>query len=75
MGCLKLSYQTNETALKVVYGGKFFEQKSAQRFLNIDPKADQYRRWSPYNYCVDNPIRFIDPDGMGPGDPIKVQAI
>jgi hypothetical protein len=33
------------------------------RFHTQDRFSEKYKRWSPYNYCMDNPIIFIDANG------------
>src|SRR5690606_23570293 len=38
-------------------------------FWSTDPMAAKYPMWSPYVFCADNPIRYIDPDGREFVDP------
>ncbi len=40
------------------------------RWMNIDPLAEDYYAWSPYNYSYNSPLKFTDPTGMGPASTI-----
>ncbi|WP_271765159.1 DUF6443 domain-containing protein [Aquimarina algiphila] len=34
------------------------------RWMNLDPMAEKYYGYSSYNYTINNPVKYVDPDGM-----------
>lgn len=47
------------------YGARHYDPVLG-RFMTMDPMAEKYYGWSPYVYCLNNPIKYMDPDGRDP---------
>jgi RHS repeat-associated protein len=52
----------------IYFGARYYDpQKSF--FYGVDPLSDDSPGWSGYNYCLNNPIVLVDPDGMSAWHP------
>lgn len=47
------------------YGARYYDPKTSI-WLSVDPLAEKYPGWSPYNYTFQNPVKLTDPDGQDP---------
>lgn len=52
----------NERAQRYDYGARQYDP-TAPRFTTPDPLAEKYYAWNMYGYCMNNPVKFINPDG------------
>ena len=52
------------------YGARYYDPRISM-FYGVDPMADKYPNISPFAYCFNNPLRFIDPTGMEGEEPKK----
>ena len=44
------------------FGARYYDT-GLSIWLSVDPMSDKYPSMSPYNYCANNPIILVDPDG------------
>lgn len=51
------------------YGARFYDP-SISLWTSVDPLTEKYPSFSAYNYVMNNPIKYIDPDGKEVDDPI-----
>jgi len=73
-----MASSTNQNQQRYKYNGKEFDRMhgldwydygarwmdaSIGRWHSIDPLCEKYYSTSPYVYCVNNPMKYVDPDG------------
>jgi RHS repeat-associated protein len=44
------------------FGARYYDS-GLSIWLSVDPMSDKYPSMSPYNYCANNPVILVDPDG------------
>ena len=47
------------------YGARYYDPKISI-WLSVDPLAEKFPNFNPYNYVMQNPLNLIDPTGMSP---------
>lgn len=45
------------------YGARLYDKDLARWFV-LDAMQENYPSWSPYTYCLNNPLKFVDPTGQ-----------
>ncbi|MDY6437933.1 MAG: RHS repeat-associated core domain-containing protein [Prevotella sp.] len=56
------------------YGARWYDPATL-RWNRVDPMAEKYTYVSPYSFCLNNPIRYVDLDGRAPGDKFKYPTL
>ena len=46
-----------------IFGRARYYNPSISRWLSLDPLAEKYTSFSPYNFTLNNPVRLVDFDG------------
>ena len=59
----KFTGQEEDGELGLYYYGARYYDPALGRFTQVDPLAGKYAGWSPYSYALDNPLKYVDPDG------------
>ena len=47
------------------FGARYYDSELG-RWNALDPLKEKFFGLSPYNYCLNNPLRLVDPDGLTP---------
>ena len=63
IGDVLFNTQTKEVVGFVEDMDSLIELKPELQSMSIDPHCEKYYSITPYAYCFNNPVRFIDPDG------------